>query len=59
MGKIFTDITLKLKDWHDVTLELNKPAIDYLSSKSYNPEYGARELRRIERYDFEWEIQGI
>jgi ATP-dependent Clp protease ATP-binding subunit ClpC len=43
-------ICQRLKDQHDITLEIDDHVKEYLSEEGYKPEFGARELRRtVER----------
>ena len=41
------DRVLKRLEKKDLTLDITEPVYDYLAEKGYNPQYGARPLKRV------------
>ena len=44
---ILNDICERIKQQHDITLEIAQEVKEMLAEKGYKPEFGARELRRV------------
>ncbi len=44
---ILNDICKRIKQQHDITLEIAQEVKEMLAEKGYKPEFGARELRRV------------
>ena len=53
---ILDTICRRIKDQHDITLEVAQAVKDILVEKGYKPEYGARELRRVVEREFEMKL---
>ena len=50
---LFDKYVLRVKEEHDITLTLHKTAVDYFTKEGFSEEYGARELSRTIRRNFE------
>jgi hypothetical protein len=53
---ILRDICDRLRVQHGITLEIDDAVKEILTEKGYNPEYGARELRRVVERELETKL---
>jgi ATP-dependent Clp protease ATP-binding subunit ClpC len=53
---ILNDICKRIKQQHDITLEIAQEVKEMLAEKGYKPEYGARELRRVVERELEMKL---
>ena len=50
---LFNDYITRIKHEHEITLTLDKTAVEYFADNGYDEKYGVRELKRVMKRDFE------